>query len=836
MLINNPWRKRAIAVGAAIFTASVIVNAADSNIVKLNIASQPLGQSINDFARQTGLQVAVFDDVATDITAPSVNGTYAPEEALQILLANTGLSVESVDGQAYAIRAGRGEQLVSRDSATLSRLPQDSNDTAEARGRGGVEEIIVTAQKRQESMQDVPISISAFSANQLESAGVFKTDEIGDVTPGLQMSRQIGAATNFIRGVGNQNASAGDESSVAMYIDGVYYNGMVEQVGAFNNIERIEILKGPQGTLFGRNTTGGVIHVITKDPTHEKQLKVGVSAGNYETYGGNFYGSTGITENVAADLAISLQRQNGRFGENPFTGIGAGFDEHTSIRSKWLYTPSDRTTVKISGSWGESLGDIGIKRQCAGTATFGCLAGTMPLDDFHDTSSDFQTEIDNQGWGLSGRIEHSFNSFDLVSISSYKNSSNTQKLDQDSALIPLIHVIINQEVSTFSQEIQIQSNDDSKPYDWIVGGFYWNDKSEYDPIRFTGLSIPYVGDTMAFNSLDTESYAIFAQGSYELLESTKLTLGVRWTTDNRELSGYTVNPFAPPATPIAPEGGVFTYADEKDFDETTWRVALDHQLGDNLLLYVSHNRGFKSGVYNTVLSGGMVQQPVEPEILDAYEVGMKGDFFDNRLRFNISGFFYDYENIQLVKIDGGASLLLNAAEADVKGLEIEGEAVLSENLNLRFGMAYLDAEYSSFPGCAINTPSPVALGPLGAGNIRTVGDCSGNTMVRSPKYTYNLGPVYNKTTDVGTFSLSSNIAYNDGFYWEPSNRMKEDSYTIVNAEISWTSLSEMYRLRIYGKNLLDEEYSYYSTESSFGDAEAAAPPLTFGAALEITLF
>jgi iron complex outermembrane recepter protein len=698
-----------------------------------------------------------------------------------------------------------------------------------------LEEIIVTAQKRSENVQDVPIAISAFSANELSKAGVQSYNDIGMVTPGLETNRQIGAATPFIRGIGAQSGTVGVESATTMFVDDIYVSSTVDASLNFNNIERVEVLKGPQGTLFGRNTTGGVIHIITKEPSGEPELNIGVFAGDYDTYGSTLYAANGLTDTISADLAVSVQRMNDFYGTNVANGDGVGFEEHTSFRSKVIWEPTDRTKVRFIAGWTERDEDVGITRQCDRDASaFGCTGGQFATPNFHDTNSDMTPYIHNVTKSYSVKLNQEFDLFDFVSITSYNDNDNFQLLDQDSVALPIVTAPLWQSNETWSQEFQILSNAEDKPYRWIVGLYYWDDESRYDPLNLYGLGIPGGVEIEIFSGVETQSVAVFGQMTYDITEATALTLGIRYTEDDRENTGFTR--FTLP-------GGAANeahFSDSTTWSEPTWRVALDHQITDEVMGYLTYNRGFKSGTYNTVNSGGAGFPPVDPEILDAYEAGFKADFLDGRLRLNAGAFYYEYENIQLQKIDGGIAFLLNAAEAEIKGFEVEGQASLTDNLNIRFGLSYLDSEYTKFQGCPINIPTADAfggaLGPIGAGNLKAVGDCSGNELVRAPDYTFNVGFTYFVPTDAGIWGASATAAYNDGFFWEPGNRNFEDSVTMVNGELSWEDDSGKYKVRIYGKNLLDEEYSIYTTEAQFGDTEAPAAPRTWGVGFDMAVF
>ncbi len=702
------------------------------------------------------------------------------------------------------------------------------SQTASAQFSATLEEIIVTAEKREESVQDVPITISAFSANEIEQFGVATTRDLGIITPGLQMGQQVGASTPYLRGVGGQNGAVGDEASISTYVDGIYLPGLINAIRGFNNIERIEVLKGPQGTLFGRNTTGGVIHIITKQPTQEKQLKLGMHAGNYETYGGQLYASTGVSENVAIDLSIAAQRQEEGFGTNIALQEDVGFDEYTQVRTKLLYEPSDRTAVKLSLSWDDSDTDLGLNRSCFPNTV---CAGTPGIDgDYQDVNTGIRPEISNRAVLFSAQIEHSLSAFDFFSITSYKDGESDQSWAQDNTPPALISVRAPQSIETFSQEFRLHSQADDSRFNWILGAFYWNDSSSYDRFSLSGPLIQsslsgsgLPGDEIAFNpDVETESIALFGQGTYDFSDSTSLILGARWTSDDRSISGG-----ATLGTAVST-----TYDEAETFEEPTWRLAIEHDWSDDMMLFATYNRGFKSGVFNTVVSSGTPQPPIDPEILDAFEVGMKGDFLDDRLRLNVSAFLYQYENIQISRIEGGVSVLVNAAEGDVKGIEIEGEALLTDALRLRYGVSLLDATYESFPDCVIFVP---IMGLPGFG-AATATDCTGNDMLRSPDTMAFLSATQNFPISSGNISASVTASYNSGFFWDPGNLVEEPSYTIVNAELAWTSSDEKYRLRLYGRNLLDEDYSAFSNVSSIGDGFSASPPLTFGIAAEVSLY
>lgn len=683
-----------------------------------------------------------------------------------------------------------------------------------------LEEVVVTAQKRSESAQEVPIAMTAVSELGLEKSGVTGSDELSMVVPNLQYTRQLGSATPFIRGVGTKNSSAGDESSVSTYVDGVYYSSMVASVMEFNNIERIEVLRGPQGTLFGRNATGGLIHVVTKDPQFETSGKLKAGGGNYDSWKLGGYATTGLSDRVAADISVLYKKRDAGYGKNIFSGNDRVGEEDRSLRSKLLFDMNEKTSMLFSVLYASRISDVGIARQPAeGTLATG---GGTYTGDYQDINSDWTPMIDSSQRAYSFKLTHQFEGVELIATSALADVSSYTLLDQDSGPSHVVNFVVNEKNNQFTQEFQFNSTDGGA-LQWTSGLFFMHSLAENDPTQTTSA-------TPAFNiNMDTEqetrSYAAYGQVSYDFTSATKLTLGARWTLDEREFEGRTTSIIT--GDPI---NSSQPFLDRQEsWEEPTWRIALDHQLNDEVLLYASHNRGFKSGVYNTLTVFGQAPTPVDPEILDAYEIGFKGDFFDNSLRVNASAFYYEFDDLQAQQVLGGAIFLFNVGDSEMQGAELETTYFVNADLDLNFSMSYLDSEYTDFPDGPVIAPSP-----SGSGNVvsTTGNDLSGNEMIRAPEFTYTVSANYRQHTDLGELNYNIAYYYNDGFFWEPDNRTEQESYDVLNAEVALTTKDENWRFRLFGRNLLDSEYSYYSQQSSFGDFVAAAPPLTFGVEVE----
>ena len=696
-------------------------------------------------------------------------------------------------------------------------------------------------------MQDVPITMQAFGSETLEATGINSTDFLSEIVPNLQATRQLAASTPYLRGVGTQNGATGDESSISLFVDGVYSASALGNDQAFANVERVEVLKGPQGTLFGRNATGGVIHIVTKDPSQEATGEFGLSYGDYDTVKTNLYATGGLSDTVAADISVHYEDQGEGYGRNITTGNEIGVTERTSIRTKWLFTPNDETRITLIGGYNSREGSLGGARAPipgalgadGGLIFQGCLLGggdqatctaaaqtgaTMAQSNTQSVAADGDTFIDTEQLYLSAKVEYSLDSFDLVSITGYQDTKVNDFLDQDATPFPVVNATLPRQEDMFSQEFQLLSTGDG-PLSWIAGLYYLQFDAAYDGFALTGLGLQALDPTLAGLTLDVSqdltSYAAFGQINYDLSDRTRLTAGLRYTKDERDVSGVTEFQFGPVASPVP-------FSGNESWSEPTWRLALDYQATEDVLLFGSYSRGFKSGVFNSVVTSGVLAPPVNPEVLDAYELGFKSDLMDGRVRFNGTVFYYEYTDLQLIAISAGVTRLSNAASAEVKGAEFDLAAAVTDNLELRAAFGLLDSEYENFD-CTVSVPTGIGGNTL----TPTPEGCNGNTLIRAPELSGNIGLTH--TADVGSGILTSNLNwyYNDGFFWEPDNRIKEDSYDLLNAEVSWMNANESYRVRVFGNNLTDTEYSIFTTTGELGDLQSMAPPRTWGIGFDL---
>jgi iron complex outermembrane recepter protein len=681
-----------------------------------------------------------------------------------------------------------------------------------AESGAALQEIIVTAQRRGEALQSVPLTVSALTAQDAERMGVTDTSSLTAAVPGLDFSRQANAATPFIRGVGATTSLIGNEASVATYVDGVYITAPQAALFTLNNIEHIEVDKGPQGTLFGRNATGGVVQVNTRDPSQNPSFDAQLGYGNYRTTTESLYATTGITKDLAADISFFDLYQSKGWGKDVTTGVDAYTERDYGGRTKFLWTPGETTRITLAGDFSVSEGEQGLG--------LSPLPGTLGLDGVTSNSGFYNTAVDpndyyrSTQYGGSLKVEQDLGWAKLLSISAARRYRVPFGLDQDATPLELIEANIQGRDRSYSEEIQLQSTGTDK-ITWIGGIYYLNDVAAYQPLGLSGLALQGLAYSDVFSTQRLRSYSGFGQTTIEVIDATHLTLGVRYTSDHRGIVGETALPLGPGGSPIATE----LASQSAVFSKPTWRVALDHQFTHDLLGYVSYNRGFKSGVFDSLAYSNPA---VKPEVLDAYEGGVKSELFSHRLRINGSAFDYKYQNIQIDQLENGVSTLLNAARAKIYGADLDIAVIPFSGLTLGAAMEYLHGRYQSFPNAPLYTPLPAG------GDLPSSFNASGKTTVRSPDFVGNVTASYTIPVSIGSFDVVVGDYYNSGFYWNPDNRVKQPAYTLVNASVTWAAPKADWDARVWGKNLTGRRYYSYETDQEFGDDGSPAPPLTYG--------
>ncbi|WP_313807886.1 TonB-dependent receptor [Sphingobium sp.] len=685
-------------------------------------------------------------------------------------------------------------------------------DEPDAKAFGG--DIVVTAQRREQRLQDVPISVSALSADTAAARGVDGTATLQAAVPNLIVARQGNNAQPFLRGIGSSLGDVVAEGSVAIYLDGAYQPTPIANFFTFNNIERIEVLKGPQGTLFGRNATGGVIQIVTRDPSQRLAVEMSASDANYDTVRADAYVAGGLTDNLTASLAVDYSKQRDGWGKNLTTGSDTFRFEDFGIRGK-LKWDNGVTAIRLSGDYNRSEGP-GISGQSP--------KGAVSLDGLgypgrFNTYGEFEDGSLLKSGGVTLDIQTELQGVGIHTISAYRKLRNNWAFDQDLSPTPYVQATLRPESDMYSQEIQLHSLPGSS-FDWLFGAYFYDYDAGQRPLNLEGLLIGPSGLNV-YGSAHTRSQALFGQTTFPVLESTNLTLGLRYTFETVDYYGYAS--LTTPDVVVDPASGGKA-RQKSTYDKPTWRIVLDHKFAPDVMGYVSYNRGVKSGNF-TISNAPSAVLPYAPEELDAYEIGLKTRFFGNRITLNSAIFYYDFKNIQFSKIVRGTSSVFNGPTARSIGAEMDLTAKITPSLTLYASGGYLDTEFGNFPG-APNT-NRLPNGSTDGGDPDYNAD--GKALPFSPKFSGNAGFSYMRPFASGILELNSNLYYNDGYYTEVDNRLRIQDYILLNASIGWKAQDERYSIQLWGKNLTDEYYySQLSAQANVGDLGSPAAPRTYG--------
>ena len=697
-------------------------------------------------------------------------------------------------------------------------------------------DIIVTATRRDERLQQVPISITAVSGESLAKSGITNTLQLTQTVPALNVRYVNFAIQPIIRGVGSRGTTNGDETNVAFYVDGIYQ--VAPSASSFDllNIDRVEVLRGPQGTLFGRNATGGLINIITRDPTQETHFKAVFTYGRFNERSAQFYATTGISDTLAIDLSGRVYEDDG-YIRDIFRNRTVGARHTYSVRSRLLFTPTENLSLKLTGSFSKyddpsSVYVLAYQGNTAARSLANNPRVVLPEKPFTTAPTDPKQILRARTPQFSADLKWDLGPITLQNSASYIKSTGDFLGDNDATPLDLgQNQAFDQGSRSYQDELRLLSNG-SSAFSYILGAYYLHSKSFSGPIFSlpTGSGISVGPRTIIIDTeTRTVSYAGFGEGTLEL-GGWKLIGGLRYTREERGLSGNTSR-----------NGVVLSANDLKvSFNKLTYRAIVQRELGSLGNVYASYSRGFKSGVFNAS-NTSPTAKPTRPEVLDAFEIGAKTDPLP-WLRLNLSAFHYDYKDIQLgTRVPGGTLVtLFNASNAKINGGELELTMRPASHLNVRAYGNYLDAKYTNFPGAPIFTTkfqdqSSIGLGSrVPIGNVQTIVDQSGKQLIRAPKYTVGGSFDYTAETSSGDLGITGNIFHSGKFFWDVNNRLFQPPYTIVNGEISWTMPDGKLRLALWGKNLTNELVQAQVNPSAALDGASYERPISYGISASFT--
>lgn len=715
--------------------------------------------------------------------------------------------------------------MIGSGSAFAQSDSSEATVTRDGAAQPQIEDIVVTAQRRSENLQNVPISITAVTSAKLKDIGVLTTAEVTLISPGLQFQQGLGQASPFIRGIGSQSLGAGFESSVATYIDGVYIASGTGSIMSLGNIERVEVLKGPQGTLFGRNTTGGLINVITRNPTFTPMLEGSVSYDQYDTITPSAYVNLPVTDTVAFNVAARYSHQGQGWGINRPIGRDVNRVDHDfAVRSKLLIEPSDHTKLIFAGDYSDiASSTFVVMTPVPGTSLINGEHLTGGPWDNDSTLADPERHV--KAWGVSADFTHDFDFATLRSISSVRKTDGYLLVDPTGTQTPFFNISSRQIEKQISQELQLLSPNSSK-IKWIVGLFYFrNDaKSANNDIILFPAATGYPGPvTMSkYARQVVRSMAAFAQVTAPVTEQLNLTGGIRYTRDkfHAENITATILSFAPspPPMPFADRG--------LSQSKPSWRLAVDYHLTPDTLLYATYNRGFRSGGFNIL---NETSAPLRPEIVDAFEAGTKIDALNRALRLNVAAYYIKAKDLQLTRLNGaGGQDVVNAGASESYGVELEATLIPVTGLTLSASGTILHSEYTDFNNAPITTPLP------GGGIFQAPGNATGNDTPRQPNKTLTLSAAYETALANGKLKLAGTYFWSAKWYSDPDNTLFQPSYNLVSGQVSWTEPSGRVTFRVFGRNLTNAKVvSQFARLAPLGDVQMLYEPRTIGGAVDL---
>ncbi|RLQ21455.1 TonB-dependent receptor [Seongchinamella sediminis] len=695
-----------------------------------------------------------------------------------------------------------------------------------------LEEVVVTAQKREQSLQDVSVAVTAVSGNRI-SDGLFNNiEDLQALVPSVSVGSDFAQAKLFVRGIGLSSSFAGVDPSVALHVDGAIVSQSYAQLGSFFDLERIEILRGPQGTLYGRNATGGSFNLITKKPTNEVEGYGRFTVGDYDLFLLEGALSGPISDNTAGRIAVRSESRSG-YGENEVSGDDIDDANKQAMRGHLRWDINDHADLLLSGEWAKendsALALKFIRESFPDNPELAPPGVGGFAKDKRDVASEASYRNDRETWSVTGTLNWRLNEqFTLKSITNYRDLDLLIKQDLD------ISSNINDDVQNnvvesehFSEELQIIY--DSDRLHGLFALFYFQeDLYNANNIGFDNEFIntggfPLFPNTQAVlftGDIDIEAAAAFANFSYELTDTVTLKLGGRYSYESRDAktsNKLDFSHFGPAAT-----NRTLYFEDDKDFTDFSPTLGVEWRPTIDTMFYGTYSQAFKSGT----IQGGQLTPILDPEEIENFELGVKGTFLDGNLRTNISAFYYEIEDLQLDRTfaneEGGfSSVFENAAETEGKGIEVEAAWRAADNFTLSGYVGYMDIEFVDYE--AANNLSPVA----------ETEDLAGNRPRQAPEWSWNIRGDYDFPLDNGgLITVGAEASYKDEqFYTEFNDEItSEGEYTLVNANVRYSSPEDNFFVNVWGKNLTDEEvYSgifIIATGRTIGGS--LLPPRTYG--------
>lgn len=735
---------------------------------------------------------------------------------------------------------------------------------AEAQTSQGIEEILVTARRREESLQDAPISISAVTSEGLSARGVDNVTQIGDFTPNVKFNSSVpvsasnATAAIFIRGIGQNDYQLSADPGVGLYLDGVYISRGVGNVLDVLNVERIEVLRGPQGTLFGRNTIGGAVSVVTKKPgaflngsfdlttgSYDRfqakgYIDIPLAEGVYSSFAGFYHKRDGYVKGVVdgapdlgdtdqlagrfalrleptSDLSIDIAVDGSRSRENSAPNVALTINELAPAAAYWNAAYSGAPAICTDVANPARLSDQRCFNSQWALAPFQHGGTFSAISDVFTNGNPepYRSGSDVNIWGVSGTVEYQLaDNVSIKSITAYRKVTGFWTRDSDHSPASIIQTNSDWTQDQFSQEIQLLGDFADGRLNWVMGGYYSDESGNHKDLVNIVDAVFLSGAVLKGQSL-----AFFGQATFEIVEDLNLTAGIRWTEDEKKFGNanqYVVEAGFLTGAPLNPDGSGLANGDPlmgplgqtatiKDKDWTPM-ASLSYRFSPEFLAYVSYSEGFKGGGFTQRVFPPFAFIPsFEPETSTTYELGFKSDLLDRRLRLNGAVFLNDYDNLQVTVNDptlGFAPIIQNAAKARIKGAELELFARPIPPLTIEAGLGYLDAKYRD-----------VDIRALSAGVT------TDTQLQNAPEWTLSGSVSYEiEAAGMGSFQPRVDWSYRSKVYNDAVNTplLVQSGYHLVNASLAFKSEDDVWGITLGVKNLTDEVYLGSGYADDFG--------------------
>jgi iron complex outermembrane receptor protein len=692
------------------------------------------------------------------------------------------------------------------------------------------ETIVITATKTGENLRESPVSATVLSGQDLRNAQISTISDITVRTPSLVYNTVQSRAQIYIRGVGSSFALAGAESAVATYLDGVYIQRQGgSDLGLFD-VASVQVLRGPQSVLYGRNATGGAIVVTPNNPTRDFGGYVEGEIGNLDHYQVEGVVNVPLAPELALRLAGRMSR-TGNWIENSGPGRDLGAYDTDYVRARLLWNPSSAFTATLTGEYASVGSNTQAYRLRNGAPCLACVvAGATAPQGFYTVSTNDRTTGFAAGkdyineirvWAFTLNMAYHSDDFTVTSVTSNRNQRNQSRSDNDLTAAELFFARVDESGPTFSQDLYLRTTFHG-PFNFLVGGFYERERDTQDTEFAGAFFAPLTPGQTDRASVDALS--LYADAWYNFTPALRLTAGLRWSHDKKSID-HTND-----AEGRIAAGGLAAYSDQRTFEYVTPHVVLSYDTGADYY-YASYSEGVRTGFFTT--PSFVPLAPLESERLGNWEIGAKNSFLNGTVRTSLSLFYGKFSNLIVQYNDpaSGGIRAQNAASAELYGAEAELNWRVTSHFTLSAGAAYVHNRFQSYSSAAVFVPGPAGFFVPGRE------DLSGSRTPRSPGLTGFLSAAYNadlgggwglRTT--GNFSYTSSFDFSAGA-GGPLRLDRQGAYALLDAQITLSTPGDHYYVRVFGRNLTNQQYTFYAASDDFGAAYIPARPRTYGLAV-----